>query len=141
MLGSKVEQVVGTPNLVVQNQYGETDYRYIGLSVRLSAPEMRVVEVGICHPRDVVIENIDILRSQTALRDLRRLDDDLYKCAGFVILPNLGFALQGFLTTTIEDRVLTVFSRERWRHVQRRFILSPWSKRLWKRMLRPPIQQ
>ena len=94
-----------------------------------------MVEIVVCHPREVVISKIDILRSQEALTELRRLDGEPFKCAGFVVLPNLGFVLQGFHSPIAENRVLTVFARGRWEYLRRRFILSRWSRSLWKTML------
>lgn len=124
MTAKEVEQAAGEPLVVTANRFGETDYRYFALSIRMSAPEMRVVEVGICYPREVQIDGIDVLRSANALRELRKLDGMPFKCAGFVILPNLGFALRAFYASNTVERVLTVFANGRWDYIRYRFILG-----------------
>ena len=134
MTAAEVKKAAGEPISVTQNRYGETDYRYFAVSIRLSASEKRVVEVGICHPREALIAGINILRSRTALRDLRRLDGEPFRCAEFVILPNLGLALQGFRAPTAHERVLTVLAKGRWAYVRRRILLKHRHRVIWQRL-------
>ena len=124
MTAKEVEQAAGKPLVVTTNRFGETDYRYFALSIRLSALEVRVVEVGICYPKQVQIDGIDILRSANALRELRKLDGMPFKCAGFVILPKLGFAVRAFHAASPVERVLTIFANGRWDYIRYRFILG-----------------
>ena len=107
-------EIFGQPDCIYKNILGEGDYQYPTFSVRLSAKERTVVEVGFAPPTQVLLGAVDIFNSPTAFEELTRADGHPLESDGFIVLLGLGITMTGFHDNDPSDRAVTVFARGRW---------------------------
>lgn len=111
---SEVNEETGAPISVTRNNEGELDYQYDEFSIRLSAKDEKVVEVGLVPPAVVRLDGIEIFRSPSAFEQLIARDGAPYEFYGFIVLLNLGITLTGFHDDDESQIAVTAFERGRW---------------------------
>src|SRR5258708_4872101 len=110
----EVTKVLGAPDRIDKNHRGEPDYQYAGFSVRLSAKDLTVVEVGLTPEVDVRLGDVGIFTSPSAFEELIAQDGAPFEYVGFIILLNLGITLTGFHDNDPVQKAVTAFAKGRW---------------------------
>lgn len=121
MSAAELTQAVGQPIKIRKNPSGELNYQYPTFSVRLSAKEQTVVEVGLSSKTDVHFDDVDIFRSPTAFEDLIKKDGSPFEFVGFIILLKLGITLTGFHDNDPSQKAVGAFIKGRWDHLRPQF--------------------
>jgi hypothetical protein len=114
MSADELTAAVGKPVNVSKSRLGETEYKYPGFRVALSAKDGRVVEVGVVPDTELVLDGIKIFSAPDSFDTLVRKDGDPYEYLGFIIFPNLGITMTGFHDKDESQKAVTVFAKGRW---------------------------
>lgn len=109
----QVEAIIGPPQNMTTNGFGEPDASYQSFSIRYSKQNKTLVEIGFSPTAIVTIRGINPFTQESAFRDLVRQDSSPYEYVGFIILLDLGITLTGFHDRDPSQLAITAFARGR----------------------------
>ncbi len=121
MTPSQVEEFIGPPKRVTENNSGEPSASYESLSIRYSKRDQTLVEIGFLPTAMVTIGGMNPFTQKNVFGELLRQDSCPYESYGFIILLDLGITLTGFHDNDPDQLAITAFVRGRWDDKKGRF--------------------
>ncbi len=112
MQPGEVALLLGEPNLVRTNRYGERDERRTLLAIRFGNNEHGIAEIEFYNDAQVTFQGLNVFeQEEEAYRALLLADGEPFESLGTIVLMKLGITLS---PPNNENRTITVFSRGRW---------------------------
>lgn len=117
MTPSETESMLGRPDRVSKNRRSELEYHYRFATVRFSADEGKVVEVGFSRDSKVIVCGVQVFTDPSAFDVICEADGAPYEYMGFIVCLSLGVTLTGFHDNDESQKAITVFAQGRWDHL------------------------
>jgi len=113
MRPAEVSALLGSPNVVDSNAFGEIDQHHGALRVAFGVHDEGAVEFGLTPACNVFIGGVSLFDSDDPIAVLVQLDSDPRLLFGFLVFQSIGITLTGFHDGDTSQRAACLFARGR----------------------------
>lgn len=113
MRPAEVSVLLGPPDVVDLNGFGEQDHYHGSLRVAFGVHDEGVVEFGLTPACSAVIDGVSLFDADDPIAVLIHLDRDPQLLFGFLVFQAIGITLTGFHDADVSQRAVCLFARGR----------------------------